>query len=613
MQPLAPDDPSCIGPYRLLGRLGAGGMGRVFLARCDDGSPGTVAVKLVRPELAELAEFRRRFAREVRVARRVNERWTAPVLDADTDANVPWVATAYVPGPTLQAVVRGEFGPLPSASAHILAYRMALALRGIHAVELVHRDLKPSNVLLAVDGPRVIDFGIAHVLDAAADSLHTPAGALIGSPEFMSPEQVRGEPVSPASDVFSLGCVLGYAATGRSPFDAEERSVHSVLFHIAYEDPELGAIPEAFSDLVKDCLAKDPADRPGVDEILERTRRAPAGAWLPPELLARLDRAAARPLPHKPWRRADAESPAQNTGVQAEFPEPSRPVAPPDPLELPEAGIAPPRIRPRPRARWSTWRSAAATIAVTAALAGLGLGARAVERTVFDEPAPRTDLKPFTGTWVLRQEAGRPLFVIKLDIWVSQADGTTRVQFEAGRRGATCLGKAQATSPGRGQLLLSHFREQQKAPENGGPCAPGRMLLTADGASAVDPSISWQARKELSIGAESVNTGAQTVPPQFKGTWRRGNTTIRIRENPGDATVTTTVTSRGQQCTWDARVLYMDAGVESPTQYLHAMPGLPASEGCPPPNAAYSYMRDEHNLIRTALNTPSDLALSPAS
>ncbi|MFJ8845890.1 serine/threonine-protein kinase [Streptomyces cyaneofuscatus] len=167
MEGLTSEDPSGIGPYRLFARLGEGGMGRVYLARSPDGD--TVAVKLVRREIAAQDEFRRRFTREVRAARRVGGRWTASVLDADVAAEVPWLATEYVPGPTLRDVVKGDFGPLPSASAHVLANRMGLALAAIHGAGLVHRDLKPSNILLTTDGPRVIDFGIAHALDGSHD------------------------------------------------------------------------------------------------------------------------------------------------------------------------------------------------------------------------------------------------------------------------------------------------------------------------------------------------------------------------------------------------------------------------------------------------------------
>ncbi len=204
MEKLGPDDPHRIGAYRLLGRLGEGGMGRVFLARSDRGR--TVALKLVHGELAARHEFRARFRQEVRAAHRVGGAWTAPVLDADTEAPVPWVATGYVAGPSLNRVVSGRpgapvtasgaYGPLPSRSVRFLGSRLAHALQHIHGAGLVHRDLKPSNVLMTIDGPRVIDFGIARALESVHDGELTRTGVLVGSPGFMAPEQVRGERVT---------------------------------------------------------------------------------------------------------------------------------------------------------------------------------------------------------------------------------------------------------------------------------------------------------------------------------------------------------------------------------------------------------------------------------
>lgn len=191
MEKLGSGDPQQIGAYRLLARLGAGGMGDVYLARSDRGR--TVAVKLVRRELAAQEEFRARFRQEVQAARQVGGFWTAPVLDADTEADVPWVATGYVAGPSLQRVVGRDHGALPERSVRILTAGLAHALKDIHAAGIVHRDLKPSNVLVTIDGPRVIDFGIARALETVGgESGLTRTGALVGSPGFMAPEQVRG-------------------------------------------------------------------------------------------------------------------------------------------------------------------------------------------------------------------------------------------------------------------------------------------------------------------------------------------------------------------------------------------------------------------------------------
>ncbi|MFF6997667.1 protein kinase [Streptomyces sp. NPDC008313] len=312
VEKLAAGDPQRIGAYRLLARLGAGGMGHVYLARSDRGR--TVAVKLVRRELAEQEEFRARFRQEVQAARRVGGHWTAPVLDADTEAPIPWVATGYVAGPTLQSVVGHDHGALPERSVRILAAGLAHALRDIHAAGLIHRDLKPSNVLVTIDGPRVIDFGIARALETVTDGGLTRTGALVGSPGFMAPEQVRGDRITPACDVFCLGSVLSYAATGVLPFGTSNSGVHAMMFRIAQEEPDLEALPEGLSDLVRDCLRKDPAARPTIDEVLERTGAEDTVSdgrardpWLPGALVAQLGRHAVRLL--------DTEDPEDGTGT----------------------------------------------------------------------------------------------------------------------------------------------------------------------------------------------------------------------------------------------------------------------------------------------------------
>ena len=301
MDKLGPGDPRQIGAYRLLARLGAGGMGQVFLARSDRGR--TVAVKLIRRELAAQEEFRARFRQEVGSARRVGGYWTAPVLDADTEAPVPWVATGYVAGPSLQQVVGHDHGALPERSVRILAAGLAHALKDIHAAGIVHRDLKPSNVLVTIDGPRVIDFGIARALETLAGDGLTRTGSLVGSPGFMAPEQVRGDRVTPACDVFCLGSVLAYATTGVLPFGGANSGVHALMFRIAQEEPDLEGVPEGIADLVRDCLRKDPAARPSLDRILERTGAEDTVSggrsrdpWLPGALVAQLGRHAVRLL-----------------------------------------------------------------------------------------------------------------------------------------------------------------------------------------------------------------------------------------------------------------------------------------------------------------------------
>src|SRR5215471_13539911 len=224
-------DPQRIGPYRLVGRLGSGGMGRVFLGRSAGGR--LVAVKVIRDELAQDPHFRMRFGREVAAAKRVGGLFTALVVDADVDGPTPWLATTYVAGPSLADAVSAH-GPLPSESVLSLAAGLAEGLAAIHAVSLIHRDLKPSNVLLAHDGPRVIDFGISRAAEA---SVLTRTGLVVGSPGFMSPEQAEGGEVGPASDVFSLGAVLVFAATAVAPFGTG--STAALIYRVVHSLPRL--------------------------------------------------------------------------------------------------------------------------------------------------------------------------------------------------------------------------------------------------------------------------------------------------------------------------------------------------------------------------------------
>ncbi|MFF2326679.1 MULTISPECIES: protein kinase [unclassified Streptomyces] len=344
MEKLGPADPQRIGAYRLLGRLGAGGMGQVYLARSDRGR--TVAIKLVRGELAEQQEFRDRFRQEVHAARRVGSAWTASVLDADTEAAVPWVATGYVAGPSLQATVSGRrgapagtvpgvYGPLPERSVHILGAGLAHALQAIHAAGLIHRDLKPSNILLTIDGPRVIDFGIARALDTVAQGSLTRTGALVGSPGFMAPEQVRGERVTPACDVFCLGSVLAYASTGRLPFGTSDSGVHAQMFRIAQEEPDLTGVPVDLVELVRDCLLKDPAARPATDAILERLADGDtAEPWLPGAIIAQLGRHAVELLNSEDPEEVTGQGPVANEA-------PADPAAPADRPAPAPPGVVP--------------------------------------------------------------------------------------------------------------------------------------------------------------------------------------------------------------------------------------------------------------------------------
>ncbi|MHC8424427.1 serine/threonine-protein kinase [Streptomyces sp. NB004] len=262
METLQSDDPRELGSYRLLGRLGAGGMGRVYLARSPGGR--TVAVKVVRPDLAADSDFRTRFRYEVEIAKAVSGRFTAPVVDSDPDAPLPWLATSYVLGPDLTEVV-DVHGALPEHTVRALAAGLAAALQDIHAAGLIHRDLKPSNVLLAADGPRVIDFGIARAVDG---NRMTQTGVVVGSPGFMSPEQATGKDVGTAGDVFSLGSVLAFAATGRAAFGDGAAAHASLLYQVVHGEADLTGVPSSLLGLIRACLMKDPAQRPKPGEIV---------------------------------------------------------------------------------------------------------------------------------------------------------------------------------------------------------------------------------------------------------------------------------------------------------------------------------------------------------
>ncbi|MGC7100155.1 serine/threonine-protein kinase [Amycolatopsis lurida] len=274
---LAAEDPREVGGYRLRARLGVGGMGRVYLAFSPGGR--ALAIKVVRAEHAEDEEFRRRFAHEIAAARQVQGMYTAQVVDADAKAAVPWLATAYVPGPSLRQAV-AEHGSLPSGTVFRLVAGVAEGLAAVHACDIVHRDLTPANVLLAEDGPRVIDFGIAHA--AAATSL-TRSGISIGTPAFMAPEQIRGRPATAATDVFALGHLAVFAATGQPAFGEGNRD--AMFYRILSEEPELTGCPEDLQPIVRRCLAKEPDDRPSLDEVLAdvagHTEPRLPGDWLP--------------------------------------------------------------------------------------------------------------------------------------------------------------------------------------------------------------------------------------------------------------------------------------------------------------------------------------------
>ena len=266
MDELQSSDPRRIGPYWLEGRLGSGGMGRVYLGRSPGGR--NVAIKVIRAELAENADFRARFAREASAARKVSGIFTAPVVDADLDGPIPWLATSYIAGPSLGDAI-AERGPMPAALVVRLAAGLAEGLAAIHTAGVVHRDLKPANVLLAEDGPRLIDFGISRSMETSS---LTRTGMVVGSPGFMSPEQAEGRPVGPPSDVFSLGAVLTFAATGEGPFG--EGSTVALLYRVVTSEPNTRGVPAEIRPVIDHCLAKDPRQRPTAAQLLDQLSTA---------------------------------------------------------------------------------------------------------------------------------------------------------------------------------------------------------------------------------------------------------------------------------------------------------------------------------------------------
>ncbi|WP_406283933.1 protein kinase domain-containing protein [Streptomyces sp. NBC_00209] len=338
--PLRDDSPRTIGPYTIRARLGAGGMGEVFLGD-RVGSTAPAAVKTVRRDVAQDPGFRDRFRREIAVARSVTGAHLAPLLDGDADAAVPWLATAYVAGPTLSAAVRGA-GALDEAEVRMLGAGLARALAVVHAAGIVHRDVKPGNVMLAADGPRLIDFGIAR--DTGATPL-TTTSRMVGSPAFMSPEHVAGSGrVVPASDVFCLASVLCFAATGRDPFG--DGPVAAVLYRVKYVEADLADVPDGLRAVLEDCLTADPAARPTAAALAERLTPGAASGWPAPvagriaEYARELDRVRALDGPLLPGY----------TPTQAATGSPAAPHRPPDSVHLAPTqgpGLPTPARRPK--------------------------------------------------------------------------------------------------------------------------------------------------------------------------------------------------------------------------------------------------------------------------
>ncbi|AKZ53507.1 putative serine-threonine protein kinase [Streptomyces ambofaciens ATCC 23877] len=336
-KPLQDGDPVDVGGYRLAAVLGTGGMGKVYLSYTPGGRP--LALKVIRPEFSEDPEFRRRFKQEVHAAQRVQGLYTAPVIDFDTDGPQPWLATAYVPGPSLAHAV-AQHGGLPVRSVLLLTVGVAEALNVIHGAGVVHRDLKPANVLLASDGPRVIDFGIARAADTTA---LTGTGVSVGTPTFMAPEQASAGTVTPATDVFALGQIAAFAAIGAPAYG--EGSSHAVLYRIVHEDPDLSRLPEELLPLVTRCLSRDPAGRPSLTEIIGMCHALSPDAlrqgedWLPQTVAGSITERLRLP---EPARTPPPQAPVAPTPTQVSPPNPAP--GPVDPYA--PTGIATPSTPP---------------------------------------------------------------------------------------------------------------------------------------------------------------------------------------------------------------------------------------------------------------------------
>ncbi|MFF3325711.1 serine/threonine-protein kinase [Streptomyces sp. NPDC002889] len=500
MDALTPDDPSSIGPFRLIGRLGSGGMGRVYLARSEGGR--TVAVKLVHSQLAAQDEFRRRFAREVASLERVGGEVTAPLIASDMTAEAPWVALTYVPGPSLRTVVGEEFGPLPPATVLALASKLADALAHIHSAGLVHRDLKPSNILLTVDGPRIIDFGIARAVDTVTDGGLTSTGAVIGSPGFMSPEQVRGEKVTPASDIFCLGAVLAYAATGVAPFGSADSGAHAIMFRIAHDEPDLTVLPQELGPVVRACLEKDPQRRPSAS-VLAATHPGPGDTWLPAGVLARLGRSAAQVL--------DADTPPPGQGD-------------PTPVDEPDAPSAHRRRR----------TTVLATAAAVAVLAAGGAAAAAFWPEKQNDAKNGAHSPAASGGSTAATTTSGAVPDAFLGAWEGVLEGTAeapyatgRIEISQGRTGEKaavyvmvtgerlCMGRSVLVSADADRIVFGESDVTVSVPEK--QCTPAAHQTLTVRSPAV---LEWKSGTVTSTFRKS-KAGTDIVPAKFVGRWKQ--------------------------------------------------------------------------------------------
>ncbi|WP_405403374.1 protein kinase domain-containing protein [Streptomyces sp. NBC_01104] len=535
IKPLAATDPARIGPYLLLGRLGAGGMGRVYLARSEGGR--TVAVKVVHAEHVADPQFRARFRREVDAARRVGERYTAPVLDAAPDEEFPWVATGYVPGLSLEQIVRGH-SALPAESVLALADGLLRALRDIHSAGIVHRDLKPSNVMVTVEGPKVIDFGIARAAETSVEAL-TSTGMVIGSPGFMAPEQIRGENAVPKSDVFTLGCVLTYAATGRLPFGNGVSNQHAVMYHIVEAEPDLEGIRhEGLRALITRLLTKSAAERPSVDDLLAERDSAPAGAsWLPAGVVSHLARQSARLL--------DAEAAPVRQEPADRGTVPLRPAAAQPPAIVPAGEVTPPKGQREARRR----RRLLVSVPLVFVLAGGGgtvmvlqpfsggsdSGAHASPPSASatahpTTPPPSTAGSPSPNGDKSPQEAGDPG-------GEGADDGKDGKDGSNGRDAAATGGSPDDGGTSAGGAGTTGGGSTDGGTSTGGSTGTSGSTTASGGGGSTGTSGSTSGS-----GGSGGSSGGSQVPSSFVGTWKYGEP-YNVGE-PGTITISSTGTVR---------------------------------------------------------------------
>ncbi|MEU0187061.1 serine/threonine-protein kinase [Streptomyces sp. NPDC006207] len=509
-------DPRRVGRYEIVARLGAGGMGRVYLGRSPGGR--AMAIKVVRPDLADDEEFLRRFGREVAAARRVNGVYTAAVVDADPDGRPPWLATAYVPGLSLDKAV-SSYGPWAPDAVLALGAGLVEALEAIHAAGVVHRDLKPANVLLSADGPRVIDFGISIAGDT--DGL-TRTGVAVGTPGFMAPEQVMAERAGPACDVFALGAVLLWTATGAPPFGAG--SAYGVNYRAVHAEPDLTRLPAGLREVVRGCLAKDPQRRLGTTAVLEMIKAAlghrPAQLsvpehWLPAPVAraVRSSTTAAQPEP-------TLEEPAPPPGPEPR-PDPLPHLGPnvsprpdPDPPARPET-----RSEDRPEARTGTDRSrwlrrSALGLSALVSVAALTISALVYGITQREDPGGTGGTADQGGS-ATATPSRSPSPELARVVVVTFKDGPIRSSPPGTRSGWEPCGPAGTTSTAGPRVR----RSPRTASTTRGGCGP--TWAGADGRAGCPPITSTATTGPRPRTAPTSPTAARwcraTAPPRSEG------------------------------------------------------------------------------------------------